>query len=240
MQIDHFLELVKKRRSVREFKPDPIPDEYIEKILEAGRWAMSGGNGQPWEFIVVKDKETIREIERHYTETQRQGINIIELTRIEEIRQPAIYRSLGGAPPGFKDAPVIIVILGDLRIIQASVALAGFFTGSTVIMMDLANASQLMHVAAASLGLGSQWLSISTPFEGGYRTILGVPEVFTIQMMMPVGYPTRELKPRYRRSLDEIVHKERYEMSKFRSDQEIVDFVIKLRKLMKEAYPLGK
>lgn len=54
MEFDEFLKLLRKRRSVRMFKPDPVPDEYVEKILEAGRWAMSGANAQPWEFIVVR------------------------------------------------------------------------------------------------------------------------------------------------------------------------------------------
>src|SRR5689334_14141656 len=43
------------RMSVRRIKPDPLPEEYIDKILEAGRWAMSGANGQPWEYLVIKD-----------------------------------------------------------------------------------------------------------------------------------------------------------------------------------------
>ena len=58
MQIDDFLELARKRRSIRKFKPDPVPDDYVQKILEAARWAMSGANGQPWEFIVIKDPIT--------------------------------------------------------------------------------------------------------------------------------------------------------------------------------------
>ena len=53
MNIKDFLELAKKRRSIRHFKPDPVTEEFIEQILEAARWAMSGANGQPWEFIVV-------------------------------------------------------------------------------------------------------------------------------------------------------------------------------------------
>ena len=62
MQIDDFLELVRKRRSIRKFKPDPVPDELVEKILEAGRWAMSGSNAQPWEFIVVEDQSIIDQL----------------------------------------------------------------------------------------------------------------------------------------------------------------------------------
>lgn len=51
------LEAVLSRRSVRKYKPDPVPDEHLAQILEAGRQAPSGGNRQPWHFIVVKDPE---------------------------------------------------------------------------------------------------------------------------------------------------------------------------------------
>src|SRR4029077_708320 len=45
------------RMSVRRLKPDPIPDDYVTKVVDAGRWAMSGANSQPWEFMIVKDEE---------------------------------------------------------------------------------------------------------------------------------------------------------------------------------------
>ena len=66
MEIDEFLELVTKRRSTRRFSPDPVPDEFIEKMIEAARWAQSGANGQPWEFIVVKDKAIKDQIVDYY------------------------------------------------------------------------------------------------------------------------------------------------------------------------------
>jgi len=53
VDFEEFAEVVKSRRAIRKFKPDPIPDETIEKILDVARWAPSGGNAQPWEFIVV-------------------------------------------------------------------------------------------------------------------------------------------------------------------------------------------
>ncbi|MFC1945211.1 nitroreductase family protein [Chloroflexota bacterium] len=95
MQIDEFLELVRERKSIRRFKTDPIPDEYVEKLIEAARWAMSGGNGQPWEFIVVKDNETKKKIVDLYTE-QRQHTWDIERTRIKELMHPA---HAPGPPP---------------------------------------------------------------------------------------------------------------------------------------------
>ncbi|MEM2964238.1 MAG: nitroreductase family protein [Candidatus Bathyarchaeia archaeon] len=56
------LEAIRRRRSVRRFKPDPIPKETIEKLVDAGRWAPSGMNVQPWEFIAVTNPETRRRI----------------------------------------------------------------------------------------------------------------------------------------------------------------------------------
>ena len=61
---DTLLDLVRNRVSVRRLKPDPIPDECVQKILEIGRWAMSGANGQPWEFVVVKDAKIKKELPR--------------------------------------------------------------------------------------------------------------------------------------------------------------------------------
>ena len=57
MDYNGLLELVKARRSIRRFKTDSIPDEYIDKIIEVARQAPSGFNTQPWEFVIIKDKE---------------------------------------------------------------------------------------------------------------------------------------------------------------------------------------
>ncbi|MBC7221999.1 nitroreductase family protein [Candidatus Bipolaricaulota bacterium] len=54
------LSVIQGRRSVLRFKPDPIPEEDLRKILEAGRWAPSYANSQPWKFIVVRNPQTIK------------------------------------------------------------------------------------------------------------------------------------------------------------------------------------
>jgi nitroreductase len=50
-------ELIKTRRSIRKFTDEPVSDEIIDRIIEAGTWAPSGLNNQPWKFAVVRDKE---------------------------------------------------------------------------------------------------------------------------------------------------------------------------------------
>jgi len=51
------LETIQKRKSIREYRPEPIPDEVLNRVFEAARLAPSGKNLQPWKFIVVRDKE---------------------------------------------------------------------------------------------------------------------------------------------------------------------------------------
>jgi nitroreductase len=60
--------IIKARRSIRKFKTDAVSEELVERILEAGRWAPSGLNNQPWRFAVVRDRELIKEIAKltHY------------------------------------------------------------------------------------------------------------------------------------------------------------------------------
>jgi nitroreductase len=56
------LEAIRTKRSTREFRPDPVPDEIVRTVLEAGRWAQSSKNEQPWQFIVIRERETLRQL----------------------------------------------------------------------------------------------------------------------------------------------------------------------------------
>src|SRR5262249_44118104 len=118
---DTLLELVRNRVSVRKLKPDPIPDEYVEKILEIGRWAMSGANGQPWEFVVVKDPKIKQELFRVYIEENTDFIYWMEQQRDFKLRHPAYQMTAEESVEkqrkgeGWSRAPVLIVILGDGR-----------------------------------------------------------------------------------------------------------------------------
>ena len=58
------LDYLKSRRSIRKFQDKPVTNKHIEMILEAGRWAPSGSNRQPWEFIVVKNREILQKISK--------------------------------------------------------------------------------------------------------------------------------------------------------------------------------
>jgi nitroreductase len=54
-------EAIRTRRSVRRYRPDPVPDQLVQKIIEAASWAPSSSNSQPWEFVVVRERNTLED-----------------------------------------------------------------------------------------------------------------------------------------------------------------------------------
>ena len=112
MDYESFLELVKQRRSIRRFRPDPIPDDYVDKIIEAARWAPSGFNTQPWEFVVVKKKELKDSIIEFVRDYHRANFKNIEPTRESWQKDP--FRIKGGQLD-WRAASVFILLIGDTR-----------------------------------------------------------------------------------------------------------------------------
>lgn len=229
MDYENFLNLVKMRRSIRNFKPDPIPDDYIEKIIEAARWAPSGANSQPWEFIIIKDKslkDKIVDILLEHAEYSRK----VELTREESLRFPSTINP--PKEPGFKNAPVFIVVCGDPRTKEAYPLLTMITRGDSHFVSGLASAFLYMALAATALGLGAQWISATgSPYvKCILKQLLRIPEKIEIYDMMALGFPAYKPGEKFLREISEMVHYERYDSKKFRDDNEIRDFIIRLRK----------
>jgi len=228
MEIEKFIDLVKSRRSIRAYRPDPIPDEYIQKVIEAARWAPSGGNAQPWEFIVIKRKNLKEKIADLFMRSIR-PVREAELTREKEMRIPGLEMEM--PEPGFKNAPVFILLCGDPRLNEAAPLMAYQKWGHEVFISNLASAFLCMQLAAKSLGLGSQWVSAAgSLMEADLKILLHIPEPLKIYDMMAVGYPAYQLAPRSPRSMEEMIHYEEYDRSRYRTDQQVKDFIIELRK----------
>ncbi len=238
MVIDELLDLAQNRRSIRKFLPDPLPDGAIEQILEVARWAMSGANAQPWEFIIIKDRQRKRALADAMHDHDEMG-RIMDLTRSEEFRKPR-FRT-GRVPDKlWVDAPVVIAILGDKRTMMASTMVMRFFEHHTF-DQGMANTTHMIHLAAAALGLGSQWISIDEPLNDALKPILGIPSVITLFSLAVVGYPAHQPSS-FRREVHEFVHNEMYDLSRFRSQTDIQEFVKQLRKshLAAGSYPVQK
>ena len=211
----HLLDLVRKRRTNRYFKPDPVPDDYIEKIIDVARWAPSGFHTQSWEFAVVRNKEVKDAI-----------VNVLE-TYGPPIKNPEEESS----SEDFRQAPVFIVLFCDWR---ARVGLpAGARNNDALVDIifrsSMANAFLYMHLAAASLGLASQWYSAAGGPDSGreIKKILGVPEPLKIYDMMVLGYAAQTPKLKEVRDLAEMIHYDDCGPGDYRTDREVVEFAEK-------------
>ena len=146
------LNLIKSRRSVRQWKSDAVREEDVEKVLDAAMNAPSAGNEQPWQFVVVTDK--------------------------------AVLNKAAGLNPygGFvKDAPVAILVCGDIRLEK--------FPGYWV--QDCSAAVENMLLAAHALGLGAVWTSVY-PIDDrivGFRKLFNLPSEVIPFALIPLGYP---------------------------------------------------
>jgi nitroreductase len=234
-----FFDVVKKRRSIRKFKPNPLPKGALEQILDAARFAMSGANGQPWEFVVIRKKKMIAKIADLYVEYGRKRDCAIEKTREMQYRHN-MFKSFYPNLPGWTNAPVIIAVCGDIRTYQATVLSAHFLRGEggpeATYFKNVGNATQLICLSAAALGLATQWVSTEIGWEPKVRELLDIPDDLMIHTMVPVGYGAYEPAPPYRRGLEEIVHYDKYDRSRYRTDDDIADFLNLLRKKTKAAY----
>ena len=230
MDYESFLELVKRRRSTHAYKPDPVPDEYVDKIIEAARWAPSGANSQPWEFVVVKKKDLRERIVEIFKE-QGEISYTIEQTREPDHRFPP-YRNPPQGTPGFAHAPVFIIACGDPRTKEAYPLKAKLDRGESNFYSGLASTFLYMHLAATLLGLGSQWVSASAQdlMQARLKELLEIPYEFEIYDMMALGYPASERKPRKVRSREEIVHHDTFDKSRIRTDQQVRDLINSLWK----------
>jgi nitroreductase len=186
---------------------------------------------------VVDDKETMSKIAGARNEAQRLTI-AMEGSRMPEMRQPR-YREMEHTIPKsmLGDAPVAIVVCGDPRTAQASV-LSRLNDRRWVVDENIAAATQIIHLAAAACGLGSQWVTIDRLSEQLIRPILGVPPILNLFSMVPMGFPAYMPKSPYRRELKEIVHYGKYDMKKYRSHEAVQEFIKNLRGESKRAYPL--
>ena len=174
----NFLELVKKRRSVRQFRSKPVPRQLIDSCLEAARWAPSACNSQPWSFIVIDDGE---------------------------IRNEIVHKALSGIykmNAFVKEAPILIVVLTERS--KYIARLGGQLRKVQYSLIDIGIACEHLILRAVELGLGTCWLGWFN--EKAIKKILGLRKSQRVDVMIGVGYPKPETrkKEKRRKSLDKL------------------------------------
>ena len=197
------LDIIKSRRSIRRFKHESVPKEYLDMILEAARWAPSAGNHQPWRFIIVKDAKTIEKIGEIYQDIRADDVkgisrNSEDYKRISERIRTNFFKNI------FSTAPILIVVCANAEQSFSSRTWA----------MDCAIATQNILLMAHALGLGSVIIDFQRPEHESQlkeaRELLGILGNIKFMFILPIGYPGEEPVSRPRMELSQIIYQEKY------------------------------
>jgi nitroreductase len=232
MTYNELLTLVEKRRSLRRFKPDPLPDDLIHKLIEVARWAPSGFNTQPWEFFVVKDaalRKRIVEITASYWQQSKE----MEAVRPEDHGRTWKLSGMTDTHGDYSQAPVYIILCGDPRTQEALPM--GVQTDrhrrQLIYQSSLANAFLYLHLAATTLGLASQWYSVvQTPYASCLiKDLLNIPDALEIYDMMVLGYPAVKPPKKFLRDTADMIHWDGRLSQGMRDDAAVKRFVHKAR-----------
>ena len=199
---------ISKRRSIRRFKPDPVPDELILQLLESARLAPSGSNTQPWRFIVVKDAETRQKLQSASYNQRHVGQAPVIIACCADIKAfgefPERVEELiaaGALPEKTREVFVPSLKKGGMSAdIKWHLLIAA--TGNTDIAIEH------MALQAVELGLGTCWVRWFD--DNKVKEILEIPKNIEIIALLPIGYPAEEPPQRPRFDLDNIVYYEKY------------------------------
>ncbi len=186
-----FSQLLMQRRSCRAFEPTPVTEAQIEAILEAGCWAPSPLNLQPWEFIVITDPHI--------------------KTQVKEAAEKAKNAVIAADGPGWvkkyaadfvQDAPVLIAVLFD----PAKGGLGTFFGQPQGALQAASACIQNMMLKASELALESLWFTFFDPDD--VAPLLNVPEKLEMAGVIALGKPAEAVKAPPRRAA--VAFLERY------------------------------
>jgi len=196
-------------RSMRRLKPDPVPDELIYKVLDAGIRAPSGGGVQAWRFVVVTEDALKQKIAAIYL----RGWRIAEksYTKAGAAEEDGNIRAARYLAEHLAEAPVLLfACLRARKIHQERLATANATNFIRIMGGSIYPAVQNILLACRALGLGATLTSITTQYEEEVREILGLPDFLSTYAMIPIGYPMGKFGPVSRRPVEEVTWKNRY------------------------------
>ena len=183
MQFEEFADHLSRQRAIRAFDTSrDVDDGTIEKLLRVAVSAPSGGNRQPWRFIVIKDPSLKRELASIYNDVA------------------AAYTG-GRATPGtttWDQVPVLIAVCTDNSY------------GGGVMQASIYPAVQNLLLAVHTAGLGSVLTTLWKSREAEVKTLLNLPETIEIHAILPVGYPDRKYGRGKRKPVAEVTFRDKY------------------------------
>jgi nitroreductase len=207
MELDRVLE---SAGTCRYYRPDPVGPEVMRRVLDAARWAPTGGNRQPVRFVVVEAEPTKRALAELYLPRWEDYAG----RRLASLEQSgvALPRVLAGADHmarHLEEIPVLVVVC--FRAADVFATDAGLGRTSVVGGASVYPAVQNLLLKARDEGLGAALTTLLCPDEQAVKTLLEIPDDFGTAALLALGWPERPFPQRLsRRPLEEIAFGERF------------------------------
>ena len=186
-------DFLRSRRSVRRFKPDPVPDTVIERILTTATHSPSAHNLQPWRFVVIKNPDVKPRLAKTLTDKMRLDM------QAEGAAESEIDKRVSNSIRRIDEAPVIIMLCRDTTGVRVDTP------GETIMnIQSTALAGLQLLFAAHAEGLGGNWICWPLYATQETQSVLELPENWEPQAMIIVGYSNEQLKQKELKPLTTI------------------------------------
>ena len=186
----YLFDTIKNRRTVREFKSDPVPEEHIIKILDAARYAPTAGNAQPWKFVVIQDRSRLDSLSRMLQKSWEE--KLIAHPDLDAEKKKSYIEGGKEAIKSVMTAPVYIMVFVD------STAYPEYS------LWDGCLAVENLMLAAKALGYGTGFFTTYFP-EGVVKRFVKAPENLQFLCATPVGIPEEWPEMPQKKNLDEFI-----------------------------------
>jgi len=194
-------DIIKNRRSIRDFSPQPVSDEQLQELLEAARWAPSGTNRQPWRFVILKGDSEIQLLSGAVTQSFVLRAPVVLVCCLD--RRSFTKDKIAQRIEELVEAGVISREVADLLYVRKMPKKVDEVTMPVSAYLDMGIVLEHLSLKAFSMGLGTCCVRM---FDAEKITFnLQLPEGIEIVSLLPVGVPAENPQPRPRLPVDELV-----------------------------------
>lgn len=201
-----FWDVIGSQRAMRRLKPDPVPEELIERLIWAATRAPSGGNAQPWRFLVITDADKRRRLQGLYASAWADyataGYTAERPGQSEEARvsNERVVASAQYLADHLHEVPVHILVCTFAQAVNTGIA-----AGASIYP-----AIQNLMLAARSLGLGTALTTLHRWREDQVRELLGIPDGVDTAALVPVGWPKGKFGAGFRLPVKAVTYWEKW------------------------------
>jgi len=199
----NLFEAINTNRAIRRFRSDPVPDELLQRVLDAATRAPSGTNRQNWRFLVLRDPSVRAAIGALYGQGFREVYTPERIAQAPAGQQARVLGSAAYLAEHMGDeAPVLI--LACLENTPGSPPPSQ--SGGASIYPSVQN----LMLAARALGLGTCLTTLHIRHEAEVKTLLGIPDHVDTYALIPLGWPAAPFGPLTRRPIEEVTFFDRW------------------------------